>query len=143
MMCNCTSENPYSRSWLWIPGLRQAAHPGMKISPVPSLDRRHRELCQFNAVDTAHIQRHHVAAVGLGAAREDVDAAIHAELVADGVLVEEGFAQIVLAGAKLKALRRQKSEMQALLGADRAVAGRHHGHVGGAFEPDLAAMAAA
>src|ERR1700737_3601853 len=28
-MCNCTSENPYSRSWLWIPGLRQVAHPGM------------------------------------------------------------------------------------------------------------------
>src|SRR6195952_4333257 len=24
MMCNCTSENPYSRSWLWIPGLRFA-----------------------------------------------------------------------------------------------------------------------
>src|SRR5204863_24952 len=29
MMCNCTSENPYPRSWLWIPGLRQEAHPGM------------------------------------------------------------------------------------------------------------------
>ena len=30
MMCNCTSENPYARSWLWIPGLRQAAHPQMR-----------------------------------------------------------------------------------------------------------------
>src|ERR1700676_1257096 len=29
LMCNCTSENPYSRSWLWIPGPRQAARPGM------------------------------------------------------------------------------------------------------------------
>src|SRR5947207_12948557 len=33
-MCNCTSENPYSRSWLWIPGLRQEAHPGMTIEVV-------------------------------------------------------------------------------------------------------------
>src|SRR5665213_1147200 len=23
------ARNPYSRWWLWIPGLRQAAHPGM------------------------------------------------------------------------------------------------------------------
>src|ERR1700680_3844544 len=23
------ARNPYSRSWLWIPGLRQEAHPGM------------------------------------------------------------------------------------------------------------------
>src|SRR5262249_44173519 len=29
MMRNCASENPYSRWWLWIPGLRLAAHPGM------------------------------------------------------------------------------------------------------------------
>src|SRR5882762_5854006 len=28
-MCNCRSENPYARWWLWIPGLRQVAHPGM------------------------------------------------------------------------------------------------------------------
>jgi hypothetical protein len=31
-MCNCTSENPYSRSWLWIPGLRQVAHPRCAIA---------------------------------------------------------------------------------------------------------------
>ena len=37
----------------------------------------------------------------------------------------------------------EEREMQALLGADRAVAGGHHGHVGGAFEAHLAAMAAA
>ena len=47
------------------------------------------------------------------------------------------------AGAELKALRRQEGEMQALLGADRTIARRHHGHVGGAFEAHLAAMAAA
>src|SRR4029079_4981305 len=111
--------------------------------PVSAVDRRHRELRQLDAVDAAHIQRHHFAAVGLGAAGEDVDAAIHAELVADGVLVEEVFAQVFFAGAELKALRRQKREMQALLGADRAIAGGHHRHVGSAFEPDLAAMAAA
>jgi hypothetical protein len=23
------TRNPYSRSWLWIPGLRLTAHPGM------------------------------------------------------------------------------------------------------------------
>src|SRR3981189_2175255 len=26
MMCNCTSENPYSQWWLWIPGLRLSVH---------------------------------------------------------------------------------------------------------------------
>src|SRR5207237_9354597 len=35
------ARNPYSRSWLWIPGLRQVAHPGMtkvKIStPLPQI----------------------------------------------------------------------------------------------------------
>src|SRR6476619_5636445 len=74
--------------------------------PVPSINRRHRDLRQFDAVDATHIQRHHLAAVGLDAPREDVDAAIEAELVADGVLVEEVFAQIVLAGAELEALWR-------------------------------------
>src|SRR4029078_1815471 len=29
-MCNCTSENPYSLSWLWIPGLRLTAPPQMR-----------------------------------------------------------------------------------------------------------------
>jgi hypothetical protein len=27
LMCNCTSENPYSRSWLWIPGSALRAAP--------------------------------------------------------------------------------------------------------------------
>ena len=66
-----------------------------------------------------------------------------AGLVLDGMLVEEIFAQVVLAGAKLKTRRRQECEMQALLGADRAVAGGNHGKVGGAFETHHAAMAAA
>jgi hypothetical protein len=37
---------------------------------------------------------------------------------------------------------RHESEMQALLGADRAIAGGHHGKVGGAFETHQPAMAA-
>jgi hypothetical protein len=43
------------------------------------------------------------------------------------VLVEQIFPQIVLAGAQLKTLWRQKREMQALLDADRAVAGGYGG----------------
>ncbi len=91
----------------------------------------------------ADVERHHLGAVRLAAAREHLDAAVEAGLVLDRVLVEEIFAQIVLAGAKLKTLRRQECEMQALLGADRAVAGGDHGKVGGAFETHHAAMAAA
>src|SRR3954451_24139970 len=34
------ARNPYSRSWLWIPGLRQVAHPGMTLGRDPSLRRR-------------------------------------------------------------------------------------------------------
>jgi hypothetical protein len=77
------------------------------------------------------------------AAREHVDAAVDAELMADCVLVEQIFPEIVLASAQLKALRRHEREMQALLGAYRAVAGGHHSKIGGAFEPHHAAMAAA
>jgi hypothetical protein len=36
---------------LWIPGLRQVAHPGMTVPPVPPVDRRHRKLCQFIYAD--------------------------------------------------------------------------------------------
>jgi hypothetical protein len=59
------------------------------------------------------------------------------------VLVEQIFLEVVLAGAQLKAVRRHEREMQALLGADRAVARGHHGEIGGAFEAHHAAMAAA
>src|SRR5580700_106291 len=111
--------------------------------PIPPIDRRHRELRQLNAVDAAHIERNHVRAIRLGAAREHVDTAIIAELVADGVLVEQIFLQILLAGAQLKALRRHEGEVQALLGADRAVARSHHGEIRGALEADHAAMATA
>ena len=71
----------------------RCARPGMTVRlPVPSVDRRHRQLRQLDAVDAADIERHHLGAVGLGAARKDLDAAVDAELVADGVLVEEIFA---------------------------------------------------
>src|ERR1700675_4944842 len=131
-MCNCTSQFALSR-------------PGMTAmrSPVPSVDRGHREFCQLDAVDAADVERRHLGAVGFLAAGEHLDAAILAELMPDRVLVEEIFLQIVLAGAQLKLVRRQKCKMQTLLGADRAVACGHHGKVGGAFEPYQAAMAAA
>src|SRR5258708_2161853 len=29
--CEARARNPYSRSGLWIPGLRQVAHPGMTV----------------------------------------------------------------------------------------------------------------
>src|ERR1700729_1188527 len=114
-----------------------------KLLPVPSVDRRHRQFCQLDAVDAADVERYHFGAVGLAAAREHVDAAVDAELMPDRLLVEEIFAQIFHAGAELKALRREEREMQSLLGADRAVARGHRGEVGGAFEPHHAAMAAA
>src|SRR3984893_2052255 len=121
------------------------ACPGMTAlrSPVPPVDRRHRDLGEVDAVDATDVQRHHLGAVGPHAAGEHVDTAIDAQLMADGVLVEQIFLQILVAGAELKALRRQEREMQPLLGADRAVARRHHGKIAGAFEPNLAAMAAA
>src|SRR5262245_23657051 len=112
-------------------------------SPAPAVHRRHLDPGEIDAVHAAHIHRHHLAAVGLDAAREHFDAAVHAKLMADGVLVEEIFLQILLAGAELKALRGHKGEVQALLGADRAVAGGDHGKIAGAFEPHLATMASA
>src|SRR5713226_437768 len=96
---------------------------GVVLLPVPPIDRRHREFRQFDSVDAADIERHHFGAVGPAAAREHVDAAVDAELMPDRVPVEHIFLQIVLAGAELKTLWRQEREMQALLGADRAVAG--------------------
>src|SRR3954454_2203045 len=76
------SANPESRD----PGFDAAHRPGMTAlpSPIPSVNRRHLNLRQFDAVDAAHVERDHVAAVGLGAAGEHVDAAIDAELMADG-----------------------------------------------------------
>ncbi len=114
-----------------------------KSLPAPAVDRRHRKLCQLDAVDAGDVERHHLGAVGLVAAREHLDAAVDAELMFDRVLVEEIFLQIVLAGAQHKTRRRQERKMQALLGADRAVAGGHHGKIRGAFEAHQAAMAAA
>src|SRR6202035_3952375 len=66
-----------------------------------------------------------------------------AELMPDRVFVEQIFPKIVLAGAQHKTLRRHEGEMQALLGADRAVACGHHGEICGAFKAHHAAMAAA
>src|SRR3979490_3302327 len=132
-----------------VPGIRvllladQGRGWAGRASPFPAINRRHRELRKLDAVDAAHIQRHHFGAVGLCTAREHVDAAIEAELMPDRVPVEQVFPQIFPAGAELKALRREEGEMQPLLGADRAVAGGHHRHIGGAFEAHLAAMAAA
>src|SRR6202171_3067723 len=111
------------------------------ILTIPAINRRHRQLRKLDTVDATHIQRHHFGAVGLRTAREHVDAAIDAELMPDRVLVEQVFPQIFLAGAELKAIWGEEGEMQTLLSADRAVAGGHHGHVGGAFEAHLAAMA--
>src|SRR5258705_8977996 len=112
-------------------------------SHAPAIHRRHLQLRQFDAVDAAYIQRHDVAAIGLLAARENIDAAIDADLVVDCVLVEEIFLQVFLAGAELKTLRVEEGEMQPLLGADRTVAGGDHRKIAGAFETYLAAMAAA
>jgi hypothetical protein len=48
----------------------------MVTSAVAAVDRRHRQLRELDAVDAAHIQRHHLGSVGLAAAREHVDAAV-------------------------------------------------------------------
>ena len=108
-----------------------------------AIHRRHLQLRQLDAVDAADIQRHDIAAVGLLAACEHIDAAVDAELMVDGVFVEEVFLQIFFAGAELKAFRIDEGEMQPLLGADRAVAGGDHRKITRAFEAHLAAMAAA
>ena len=71
----------------------------MTPSAVAPVDRRHRELRKLDAVDAADVQRHHLGAVRLPAAREHVDAAVCAQLMPDRMLVEEIFAQIVFAGA--------------------------------------------
>src|SRR5437870_5977978 len=34
-MRNCASGNPYSRSWLWIPGSRLLSRPGMTVLKLP------------------------------------------------------------------------------------------------------------
>jgi hypothetical protein len=40
LMCNCTSENPYSRSWLWIPGLRASHASRNDDGEICALHRR-------------------------------------------------------------------------------------------------------
>src|SRR5258705_11363132 len=90
----------------------------VQLLPVPSIDRRHRKLCQFNAVEAADVEGHHLGAVGLAAAREHLDAATDAELIPDRVLVEQIFFQIVLAGAEFKPLPRPECEIHPLLAAD-------------------------
>ncbi len=110
--------------------------------PAAAVHRHHREGREIDMVDGRDVERDHLGAVGLGAAREHLNPAFGAELVADGVLVEEIFLQHLGAGAKLKILRRQEREVQALLGADRAVARRDGCEIGGAFITHLAAMAA-
>src|SRR5258707_11527539 len=42
--CEARARNPYSRSWLWIPGLRLAAHPGMTIGESGAASSRFRGL---------------------------------------------------------------------------------------------------
>src|SRR6476620_7027629 len=74
---------------------------GPLVSPVPSIDRRHRQLRQLDAVDAADVYRDHLGAVRLAAAGKHFDAAIDAELMADRVLVEQVFLQVLLAGAEL------------------------------------------
>src|SRR3954452_2043160 len=86
--------------------------PTLTASPIAPVDRRHLQFCQLDAVDAADVQRHHLGAVGLAAACEHVDAAVDAELMADGVLVEQIFPEIILAGAQLKTVRRHEREMQ-------------------------------
>ena len=116
---------------------------GYLALPAPAVDRRHLQFGQLDAVDAADIDRHHRGPVGLLAARKHFDAAIVAGLMTNRVLVEEIFPQVVFAGAELKTCRREKSEMQTPLGADRAVARGHHREIRGAFETHQAAMAAA
>ena len=96
-MCNCTSGN------LEIPGSRYRAPRNDRL-PIPPVDRRHLQFCQLDTVDAADVQRHYRGAVGLAAVREHLDAAVDAELMADRVLVEQIFLQIILAGAHLKTL---------------------------------------
>ena len=110
---------------------------------MPAIDRRHRQLCELDAVDAADIERNDGRSVRLVAAGKHLDAAIVARLMMDGVFVEEVFFQVVFAGAELKARGREKGKVQAALGADRAVARRHHREIRGAFETHQAAMAAA
>src|SRR5262249_30405624 len=110
---------------------------------APSIHRRHRNLRKLDAVDAAHIYGDHFATVRAVAAREHVDAAIGAELVADSVLVEEIFLQILGAGTQLEALRWEIGAVLPLVGGDRPVAGAPHRETGGAFEPHLAAWPAA
>src|ERR1700682_3422097 len=43
MMCNCTSENPYPRSWLWIPG-SCFARPGQPTIYPSKPPRAHLDL---------------------------------------------------------------------------------------------------
>ena len=87
-----------------------------------SVHRRHRSASKARCRRCSSRSAPPLAAIGLGAAREHVDAAIHAELVEEGARLEEIFAQVFVAGAELKALGRlRKLECDPFLGADRAV----------------------
>src|SRR5258708_36234175 len=90
--------------------------------PIAPVDRRHLQFCQIDSVDAADVQRHHLGAVGLAAARKHIDAAVDAELMPDRVLVEQILLATILSCAQLKAVSPHQREMQNLLCADRAAA---------------------
>src|SRR5256885_15781810 len=96
-------------------GTSPAMTSNPRISPVASIHRRHLQSCQLDTVDAADVQRHHLGAVGLAAAREHLYAAIDARLMPDRVLVEQIFLQTILACEQLTTLRRHEREMQDLL----------------------------
>src|SRR5207302_7477386 len=93
-------------------GARERSADAEIALSIPPSERRHRDLGELDAVEAADVQRYHLGAVGPLAAGEHVDPAVDAELMPDGVLVEEIFLEVFLAGTELKVLRRQEREMQ-------------------------------
>src|SRR6266850_3295432 len=121
-------------------GLPMTSPLGSKRPAVEILDGERRKLDAFEA---ARIHCRHLVAFRIGGFAERVDAAIGAEAVLDGVLVEQVGAQILLRRQQMQFLARNEPHKHSLPGAHRAVARRDVLDLAFHLEGDLAAVAAA
>ena len=102
-----------------------------------------RERRDVDVVEAADVDRDHLLALRILAARECPHPALPAEQVVDGLLAELVVLEVLRARAQPEVLGRNERPQRAALLTERAVAGGDAAEVGRHLEAHLAAMAAA
>src|SRR5262249_20935533 len=95
-----------------------------------------------DVVEATHVDRDHLAALGIRSARERAHAALRTEQVMDRFLAELVILEVLGAGAQREACRRYERPQRAALLPDRAIAGDDMAEIGRRLEAHLAAMEA-